>query len=357
MTAARAPAFLLDLDTDRFAVSRHIVELAERFQMPVSVMSTSKGVFPETSPLFVGTYAGAASSPRAREAVEQSDCLIAIGYRRVEMTSGFFTDRLPPKTIHVNSSYVDAGDPNYEGVHLSELMDSLAASSKSLAARKPAAAAPSPAPPTTASNGALTQTSYWKAMQSFLRPGDVILAEDGTSIAGAGALELPEGCTYVSQAVWGSIGYTVGALLGTLLASPGRRHILFIGEGAFQLTAQELSTILRHDLKPYIFLINNHGYTIERAILGKNAKYNDVPNWRYAELPRVFRPEGDAESYLIESVEDLTKVLQTEHTGLVFVEAVMDKYDAPVGMIRAGHAVGDSDYGPRGPHFAPDARL
>jgi indolepyruvate decarboxylase len=194
-------------------------------------------------------------------------------------------------------------------------------------------------------------------MQSFLCPGDVILAEDGTSIVGAGALQLPDNCTFISQAVWGSVGYTAPALLGALLASPGRRHILFIGEGSFHLTAQELSTILRHDLKPYIFLINNQGYTIERAILGKNAKYNDVPNWRYAELPRVFRRGGNAESYVVETVDDLKRVLGAQHAGLVFVEAVMDKYDAPVDLIRSGHASADSDYGPRGPQFAPDAQL
>jgi len=157
--------------------------------------------------------------------------------------------------------------------------------------------------------------------------------------------------------VWGSIGYTVGALLGALLASPQRRHILFIGEGSFQLTAQELSTILRHDLKPCIFLINNHGYTIERAILGKDAKYNDVANWRYAELPKVFRPDAKAETYVVETVDDLNKVLHAKHAGLVFVESVMDKYDAPIALIKGGHAFANSDYGPRGPQFEPDAQL
>jgi indolepyruvate decarboxylase len=359
INSAKAPAFLLDLDADRFALSQHIVNLAQRFQMRVTTLNTSKGVFPETSPLFAGTYAGIASAPEVREAVEQSDCLIAIGYRRVEVESGFFTDKMPTTTIHLNSDHVDAGERNYQGVHLAELMDSLVQSSKSTPSKNPvsAAATPPPAIRATVSDGALTQDSYWQAMQTFLRPGDVILAEDGTSIIGAGGLKLPEGCTFISQAVWGSIGYTVGALLGALLAAPGRRHILFIGEGSFQLTAQELSTILRHDLKPYIFLINNHGYTIERAILGKDAKYNDVANWRYAELPRVFRPDGNAETYVVEKVEDLEDVLDAKHAGLVFVESVMDKYDAPIDLIRGGHAFANSDYGPRGPQFAPDAQL
>jgi len=356
LKVAKAGAFLLDLDADRFALSQHVVDLAEAFQMKVATLNTSKSVFPETSPRFAGMYAGMASAPRTRTAVEQSDCLIAVGYRRIEVVSGFFTDKLPPATIHLHADHVDAGDQNFQGVQLRELLDSLVQSSKSMPRKKAAAAQPATASVSPA-NGPLTQDSYWQAMQSFLRPGDVIVAEDGTSIIGAGGLSLPEGCTFISQAVWGSIGYSVGALLGALLASPGRRHILFVGEGSFQLTAQELSTILRHDLKPFIFLINNHGYTIERAILGRDAKYNDVANWRYAELPKVFRRGGNAETYVIDKVEDLKDVLTGKQNGLVFVESVMDKYDAPIDLIRGGHAFADSDYGPRGPQLAADAQL
>jgi len=48
----------------------------------------------------------------------------------------------------------------------------------------------------------------------------------------------------------------LGSLLGSLLAAPTRRHLLFIGDGSFQLTAQEISTILRHDMKPVIFVVS-----------------------------------------------------------------------------------------------------
>jgi indolepyruvate decarboxylase len=174
---------------------------------------------------------------------------------------------------------------------------------------------------------------------------------------GATSLTLPPDCTFVSQAVWGSIGYATASLLGTLLAAPGRRHLLFTGEGSFQLTAQELSTILRHDLKPFIFLINNRGYTIERTILGREATYNDVANWRYAELPRVLCRDTTAETYVVETSLQLRDVLEASHSGLVFVEAVMDPDDSPIELIRAGHALADSDFGPRGPQSAPNAQI
>ncbi|SRR5258708_5260457 len=356
LKAARSPAFLLDLDADRFGVAKQIAELAERWQMRVATINTCKGVFRETSPLFLGTYIGIASAPATRDAIEQSDCLVTIGYRRVEISSGFFTDKLPESAIKVNSDHVDVGTNNYQGVNIAELMQTLLESSPASPKAKLAPAVSGPSD-VAESTGLLTQTAYWNAMQQFIRPGDVIIAEDGTSIIGAGQMRLPHDCTFISQAVWSSIGYATGALLGTLLAAPGRRHVLFTGEGSLQLTAQEISTILRHDLKPFIFVINNSGYTIERTILGKDAKYNDVANWRYSELPKVFCRTCTAETYVAETIEDLQNVLKAPHQGFVLVESVMDKYDSPIDLIRGGHAFADTDYGPRGPQALPGLQV
>jgi TPP-dependent 2-oxoacid decarboxylase len=314
-------------------------------------------VVDETSPYFCGIYSGAGSSPAARDAVERSDCLLAIGVRRVDSTSGFFTDALPPKAIHAGSYSVDVGEQNYQGVTLGEVLAAGTNALPAITGAPPRTAVRGAARSSESHSGTLTQAAYWGRIQTFLREGDVLIAEDGTSSAGAMGLRLPPRCTFVTQAVWGSIGYSLGALLGTLIAAPQRRHVLFIGDGSFQLTAQELSTILRYDLKPVIFLINNGGYTIERTILGKNAHYNDVANWAYAELPKVFRPDTAAESFVVRTVEQLNKVLSTPHENLVFIEAIMDPTGAPANLITGGHASADLDYGPRGPQHRPGAQI
>jgi indolepyruvate decarboxylase len=357
LTAAKSPAFLLDLDTIRFGVSAAIMELAERFQMHVATLNCAKGAAPEISSRFIGTYAGIGSSPATREAIEGSDCLLTVGYRRIESTTGFFTDKLPASAIHVNSSYVDTADRNYQGVYIAELLRSIIDSSSGTGMKiqparplKPVPFVPSDAP--------LTQDAYWKAMQTFLRPGDVIVVEDGTSSAGFGRLTLPEDCIHISGAfVWCSIGYATGALLGAILASPGQRHILLTGEGSLQMTAQEISTVMRHDLKPFIFVNQNSGYTVERAVLGKDAKYNDIANWRYSELPNVFSRDKKAETYVVHTSNELQRVLDSTHSGMVFVECVMDKYDAPLDLILGGHAIADTDYGARGPQTAVNAQI
>jgi indolepyruvate decarboxylase len=356
LDAAKSPALLLDLDTDRFGVLDQIERLAKTLQMPVAVLNTCKGAFDETSPLFAGVYLGVASSPVTRQAVEKSDCLLTVGLRRLDSTSAFFTDSIPASAIHLNARSVNLGVDNYQGVNLRDLLETLIicsapSSRKTTLTVQPTAGAAKPA------QEPLTQALYWKALEKFLCAGDVIVAEDGTSNSGATEMRLPTGCSFITQAAWGSIGYTVGALLGTLCAAPQRRQILFIGDGSFQLTAQELSTILRHDFKPFIFLINNGGYTIERAILGKNARYNDVANWRYTELASAFCRESTAECFTVATVGELQRVLDAPHKGLVFVEALMDKDDSPGSLIRGGNAFADSDFGPTGPQFVPDANI
>ncbi|MEU5532134.1 hypothetical protein [Streptomyces sp. NPDC020362] len=90
LTGAHSPAILGDIDADRFDVTGELLELAGRMQLPIAAVNTVKVLIDETSPYFLDLYAGAGSRPEVRETVENSDCLPAIGVRRVDTTS------LPP---------------------------------------------------------------------------------------------------------------------------------------------------------------------------------------------------------------------------------------------------------------------
>src|SRR5262252_6738542 len=159
LNAAKSPAFLLDLDAIRFGVSDQIMELAERFRMQVATLNCAKGAVPESSSLFVETYAGIASSPATRKAIEASDCLLTVGYRRIESTTGFFTDSLPASAIHLNSSYVDTTDKNYQGVYIAELLRSIVDASSGIVTKEQPAR-PSKQPSFVPSDDPLTQDAY-----------------------------------------------------------------------------------------------------------------------------------------------------------------------------------------------------
>jgi len=152
------------------------------------------------------------------------------------------------------------------------------------------------------------------------------------------APRFPKGVTALSQVLWGSIGYSVGATQGAALAAKDtgdtRRTILFVGDGSLELTVQEISTMIRRGLRPIIFVINNSGYTIERLIHGMNAVYNDIQEWRYGDLLKTFgAKEGEYRNYTVRTKEEVDALFKDqEFSGarvIQLVELFMPREDAP----------------------------
>jgi indolepyruvate decarboxylase len=356
LSDARSPAILVDQDAGRYDAAAEVMELAGKMQLPVAVTGPAKAAIDETFPYYAGIYNGKASPPSTREAIEESDCLLSIAYRPIDGTSGDFTASLPADTIRVRGHSVDVGEDNYQAVTLKEVLRAVIDAVPQVTGRPARQVAPAAAGTQGDGSAKLTQAAYWEALQGYLRPGDVLFTDNGTSYAIFG-FRLPPGCTVVASVIWGSIGYSVGALLGTLTAAPERRHLLFVGDGSFQETAQELSTILRHGHKPVIFLINNGGYTIERGYLGKTETYNDIATWAYADLPKVFQPDTTAQSFVVKTAADLEKALGAPNDSLIFIESIMDPHDAPVAVIHSSNNGAELDYGPRGPQHRANAQL
>jgi indolepyruvate decarboxylase len=356
LSAAKSPAILVDADADRFGVASEITTLSEKMQSPVAVINAAKAVIDETLPHYLGVYNGKASERHIPEAIETSDCLLAIGYRPIEVTTGDFTASLPANTIHARGYSVDVGDENYQAVTLKDVLRGVIDAVPQVRNRAPHPVAPAAAGTLADDSAKLTQAAYWQAIQGYLRPDDVLYVDNGTSFTLLG-LKLPSKCTFIGSINWGSIGYSVGALLGALTAAPHRRHVLLVGDGSFQVSAQELSTILRHDHKPVILLINNAGYTIERGYLGKADSYNDIANWAYADLPKVLCPGTSARSFVVKTNGDLKKALSAPNDTMIFVESIMDCDDALAPVIISSNKGAELDYGPRGPQRRENLQL
>lgn len=192
----------------------------------------------------------------------------------------------------------------------------------------------------------ITQTWLWPRISSFLRENDIIVTETGTANFGIWETKFPTGVTALNQNLWGSIGWSVGACQGAALAtkdiaedsdsdSKKRRTILFVGDGSIQLTAQEISTMIRRGLRVTLFVICNEGYTIERFIHGEDEEYNDIADWRYKDLPAAFgAQEGkDVTTFVCRTKAELEELFHDEgfqeSDKLQFVELHMPKMDAP----------------------------
>ena len=347
ISQASAPAILLDADTERFGLAQLIVLLAEANGIPMAHLIPAKGVIDETHPLAIGNYRGAGSSAEVRRAIEGSDCLICVGTRFTDVASGFFTHQLDPKTIiYLQPFGLRVGHDCFNAVRAEELLSGLL--SKTLRTH-PASPICRPRRLTEGKSSvdlSFTQATFWRGVENFLQPGDVLVSDTGTSFFASSNLKLPEEATFIGQPIWGSLGYGLPAVLGTCLAAPKRRHLLFLGDGAFQMTAQELSTILWRDLKPIIFLINNDGYTIERLIYGANSSYNDINPWRYGHLPAAMDARERAVIHCVRNEAELRWALQiaTDSTKLHLIEIILPRLDAPDPLVRFAKRAAQFDF-------------
>ena len=109
----------------------------------------------------------------------------------------------------------------------------------------------------------ITHAWFWPRMGQWLRKDDIVVTETGTANFGIWETRFPEGVVALSQVLWGSIGYSVGACQGASLAAKElgkNRTILFVGDGSFGLTAQEVSTMIRRDLNPIMYGLTAYPY-------------------------------------------------------------------------------------------------
>jgi len=183
-------------------------------------------------------------------------------------------------------------------------------------------------------------------LQHILKPSDIVVVETSTCMFGMGVIKLPEGATYHSQALWGAIGWATPAAFGAALANPSRRVVLVTGEGSHQVSVQELGQFSRFNLSPLIFVMNNKGYLIERLLSNSpDGYYNDVPDWRYTELPHALgmknvlterlETRGQLERAVARLEEDEGEGGE-ERKGAIgrskkigYFEVITDKMDAP----------------------------
>lgn len=288
MIADQQVTVLADLLVHRLNAVGKLEDLLAADTVPYATLMWGKSLLDESSPNFLGIYAGSASSEPVRRAVENAPVLVTAGVQFTDMVSGFFSQNIDPaRTIDVGAVQSTVAGEVFAPIDIDAALGALAGILRERGVHSPTVP-PTSAPddaPEAAPDAPLTQKLLWDRLSEALTPGNVVLADQGTCFYGMAGHRLPTGVTFIGQPLWASIGYTLPAALGAALAYRDRRVVLLIGDGAAQLTVQELGVMAREDITPVIVVVNNGGYTVERAIHGPDAYYNDIPAWRWLEVP------------------------------------------------------------------------
>ncbi|KAF2455948.1 thiamine diphosphate-binding protein [Lineolata rhizophorae] len=344
---AKTPALFVDGVTRQHGALEAARELADVIKIPTFSSAWGKSIIDESEPYWVGMYNGKVNRPGVKEVMEQSDIVLVLGNFPSDLNTGSFTRGFDQKsTIYINEYDVEIKGRKLSGTHIKSLIERLATAMAGTALSRRTCAAIPPWPPLAeADSTTLTQDWMWCRFASFLRPYDVILADIGTAPFGVLQNTVPAHTHVIAQVYWGSIGYAVPAALGSELAldelhhetgRPRGRTVLLTGDGSLALTMQEIATMIAKDgVKPLIFVINNHGYAVERLIHGEEAPYNDIPPNKYAHLlPLYNHPDSAGAFRRVETKAEFDKVLQLpalqgDSDNVQMVELMLEKMDMP----------------------------
>ena len=309
----------------------------------VACMPDGKGFFPEDDPRFLGIYWAGISSPGCREIVEGSEAALFAGPVFSDYTTMGFTAQVQPeRLIDASPGRVVIEGESYHGLELAEFLEGLGPRLRV----NPAAVEAygrvregATAPLEIELQGALRTRRLFHHLEASLDPGSTLVAETGDTWFNAMELPLPAGCRFEVQMQFGSIGWSVGACLGLMLAEPTRRVVGLIGDGAFQMGAQEVSTMLRYGCSGLLVLMNNGGYAVETMI--HEGPYNAIQPWRYADLIEVFRGGGRGWGRVARTEAELVDALAAARSteGLCLLEAVLDPGDCNRSLRTWGAAV------------------
>ncbi|KAI5954987.1 PDC1 [Candida jiufengensis] len=342
---ANNPIILVDACASRHDCKKEVAKLVDLTQFPVFTTPMGKSGINESHPRFGGVYVGSLSQPDVKEVVEGADLVISIGALLSDFNTGSFSYGYKTKNvIEFHSDYTKIRQATFPGVQMKEALQKLLTTvTQSInPSYKPipvprAKLINSPHPEDTP----LTQEYLWTKVSSWFREGDIIITETGTSAFGIVQSRFPNNTIGISQVLWGSIGYTVGATLGASMAAqeldPSRRVLLFVGDGSLQLTVQEISTMCKWECNnTYIFVLNNDGYTIERLIHGKNASYNDIQPWNNLQLLPLFNAK-DYETIKLSTTGELNQLFAdtafAKPDKIRMIEVMLPRMDAPANLV------------------------
>ncbi|KAF5648916.1 pyruvate decarboxylase [Fusarium sp. NRRL 52700] len=338
--SATKPLLYVDGESRSISAIDEINKLISTTNWPTWTTAFGKGLISEELPNVHGIYLANEEDKVSREYFKSSDLILFFGPHMSNINTEIFkampeesvTVSFSPGQIKIAGQVIRDVDPRqYLEKIVSQLEFSKLAKTESPATATKALVEPSP-------SDAINQAQFYHYVNPMFRQGDLVLTETGTAATGGKAFKLPQDCRYFTCVTWLSIGYMLPATLGAALAERdmrgSQRAVLFIGDGSLQMTAQEISTVIKQKLNVIIFVINNNGYTIERAIHGRNADYNDISPWNHQHALGLFglsQEEASKRYFSAKTFAELRTAMDStvvqDSEGVTMIEVFMGQED------------------------------
>jgi indolepyruvate decarboxylase len=314
LAAAERPLLMVGVEVRRYGLEPRVAELARRLAVPVVTSFMGRGLLAEADLPLVGTYIGLAGDPAVSAQVESSDGLFLLGVIVSDTNFAVSSRRIDLRhAIQVFDGDVSMGHHVYHGLPIAALVDALLARVPSRGVQVPA---PKAAPVTRAAPPAaggrpgpdrpvLPQDIAAAVNALFRDHGPMPLASDvGDCLFTAMEIDQAE---LLAPGYYATMGYGVPAGLG-LQAATGRRPVVLVGDGAFQMTGWELGNAARCGCDPIVLVFNNASWEMLRTF-APGAQFNDLGRWDFAAMAAGMGGDG----HRVRTTSELATALARAH--------------------------------------------
>ncbi|RAK95903.1 alpha-keto acid decarboxylase family protein [Aspergillus ibericus CBS 121593] len=325
-----------------------VVALAETLGCAVTVQPAAKSMFPESHPQFAGVYWGEASTLGAEETVEWSDVVVCVGTVFTDYSTAGWT-AMPPvmNRISVGMDQVTVPGGEWNDVLMKDFLGQLAAklpSPKSVVEYKQRGS--DRIEPLRAHGGsALTRKEIARQIENILTADSTLFVDIGDSWFDAIQMGLARGARVELQMQWAHSGWSIPAAFGYALGDPDRKVAILVGDGAFQMTAQEVSQMTRYQMPVSLFVVNNRGYTVDVEI--GDGIVNNIKNWDYTMfLDALNSDDGYGRGYKVTTAGQLQQAIEqgrVNRRGPTLIECSVDRADCSRELVVWGHLLGEAN--------------
>jgi len=294
VNAAKRPVLIVGYEVHRFQLRDEVIKLAERWNVPVASSFLGRGVFPTLHPLFVGTYLGVVSPAPLRETIERSDCVLLLGELISDISLGISAQLLSKSHLLIATARdVFIGHHQYQNVPLVRLVPRLVAGINRRAGVDHAHGAANQLSPEVlepfTEDEPIKVRHVIAVVNEFLEthPNVPVVADTGDAMFASVDIRANE---IMAPAYYATMGFSIPAALGMQIAT-GRRPLVLVGDGAFQMTGQEISHAREYKCSPVVVLFNNSRWEMLQAFF-PDATYNTTVPWPFASLAELWGGTG-----------------------------------------------------------------
>jgi indolepyruvate decarboxylase len=336
---AKKPVILAGEELHRFGLTDIVSKFATKNNIPIAATLLGKSVIRETNPLYLGIYNGSSSEPVCKQYVDSSDCVLVIGAILSDMLLGFANNHFDRKrTIILNMEQIQVGMHIYEEILLKDVLANL--HHCAIVARESFV---NPNPPAlyrplenSHKHEAINVESMFRILSTRLGEGSSVVCDTGDALMGAMSLRTDKRSHFFADAYYLSMGFAMPAAIGAIYANPASKVYAIIGDGAFQMTGIEISTIAKYGLAPVVIIINNDGYGTQRHIL--DGEFNNIRMWDYTKICELIR-YGKSVRVTTKGQLDEALLEAATYNELYLIEVVVPKDDCSASLKRMGEGL------------------